>query len=1102
METGDTTRYNTRNSPIVSLSNKAASRFFADSNNYSYSSPKITESSDVKIGLNKEHEANTEHNSQGWQALFHTQNQQLLSNSFSEQRSNLAQDVSNSPFKNQVQPRSIYKNNDLNHSKDSNSNIYSESDLFFSTRSDLVNVNPLPNISAKQDSRFFVSRSLLEIDEFASQDLRANNPSSSYQHNPTTIDLNLSNSVKDISTKYHNNSNVLSNDINSQILVNSIVDSDGESKIGDSSKIKHCSNSSANFKNIKKITNFHPNSASSHLRSVSTPPKRFPNSHSFNENFNTVGHLSQHLSNVSLNEPTLQKVNFGAQNHKSEYYPSVNSHVDALGVDNGNLQAIDPNLWYQNHKPNTINNQHYTLLGSSSVYKDHDNFAYPMLYQNNNFQDENFLPYDMVDNGNDQALSVSAYSHPFGINSSVPKDNLWAERIEQPYFDPNNNHYQGQPPNLNSIHIQNQSLHNQNTSVIAPDTKNTNQILNQDQRFDNMNDKVQLLNVKLSKNQNANDKFNHASNNGYSKSKTVHAINNNIPRLSNKEYPFNQNIGINYNQSMAQNPYHSLNSNMMPSVASQQNSSIPSAANSNASYPILLQNSVSARYNQSAIIASEQDKKGDYFNFNQGYNVATPIPIQQPKYPQQNGFPTSDYHSIPQNMSFNSVPNANLANNKNMAMTPIGFNMISVNTSPLFSGSSANYNKSNTINSNETSEQTTRSSVLEEFRNSKTRKYELQDIRGYIVEFSTDQYGSRFIQQKLEICSAEDKLMVFQEILPHALHLMSDVFGNYVIQKFFDFGSAPQKHMLAIQMSNNILTLSLQMYGCRVVQKALEHVGVDLQTSIIRELDGYVLKCVKDQNGNHVIQKTIECVEASKIGFIINSFHGQVFQLATHPYGCRVIQRLFEHCSDEKTRSLLNELQKYIPGLVQDQYGNYVIQHILEHGNPTDRTMIINRIQGNILRLSKHKFASNVVEKCIAYGNPTERKTLINEVIQVRQDDTCGLVLMMKDQYANYVVQKMLDVVGEDQRAELLAVLQPHLTSLRRFTYGRHLINKVEALLSNKQIANANGAIDFSSQQQETNLNLSPTENCNIEKSLSSKVPQTNIDSLANILSS
>lgn len=48
---------------------------------------------------------------------------------------------------------------------------------------------------------------------------------------------------------------------------------------------------------------------------------------------------------------------------------------------------------------------------------------------------------------------------------------------------------------------------------------------------------------------------------------------------------------------------------------------------------------------------------------------------------------------------------------------------------------------------------------------------------------SVDQFGSRFIQQKLETASTQEKNMIFLEIMPQALSLMTDVFGNYVIQK-------------------------------------------------------------------------------------------------------------------------------------------------------------------------------------------------------------------------------------------------------------------------------------------------------------------------------
>ncbi|XP_002962939.2 pumilio homolog 1 [Selaginella moellendorffii] len=338
--------------------------------------------------------------------------------------------------------------------------------------------------------------------------------------------------------------------------------------------------------------------------------------------------------------------------------------------------------------------------------------------------------------------------------------------------------------------------------------------------------------------------------------------------------------------------------------------------------------------------------------------------------------------------------------------------------------------------------------LLEEFKSSKSRRFELSDIVGHVVEFSADQHGSRFIQQKLEAATAEEKAMVFDEVLPQAFTLMTDVFGNYVIQKFFEHGNSQQRRELANLLVGHMLELSLQMYGCRVIQKALEVCDVDQQTQLVVELDGHVMRCVRDQNGNHVIQKCIECVPPDKIQFIISAFYGQVLVLSTHPYGCRVIQRVLEHCTDDqKQAGIMEEILGATCSLAQDQYGNYVIQHVLEHGKPHERSEIITKLAGQIVQMSQHKFASNVVEKCLEFGGPAERQILVDEMLGTT-DENAPLQAMMKDQFANYVVQKVLETCSDQQREMLLGRIKVHLHALKKYTYGKHIVARVEKLVA------------------------------------------------------
>ncbi|CDW53657.1 Maternal protein pumilio [Trichuris trichiura] len=333
-----------------------------------------------------------------------------------------------------------------------------------------------------------------------------------------------------------------------------------------------------------------------------------------------------------------------------------------------------------------------------------------------------------------------------------------------------------------------------------------------------------------------------------------------------------------------------------------------------------------------------------------------------------------------------------------------------------------------------------RSRLLEEYRTGRLNALQLRDVSNHVVEFAQDQFGSRFIQQKLERAGSQERQMVFQEIVSSSHSLMNDVFGNYVIQKLFEFGTVEQRNELARKLRSQVVHLALQMYGCRVIQKCLETVDKDQQ-----ELDGHILKCVKDQNGNHVVQKIIETVDPENLQCVIDSF---VFALSTHSYGCRVIQRILEHCTPEQKKPILDEIHQHIRGLVTDQYGNYVVQHVLEHGQADDKSKIIKELRTDLLRFSQHKFASNVIEKCVAemfLKVFTCGHCSIVVVIENCYSSNGGtLLVMMKDQFANYVVQKLLDVADPQQRKKLMQSIRPHVSSLRKFSYGKHIVSKLE----------------------------------------------------------
>jgi len=198
---------------------------------------------------------------------------------------------------------------------------------------------------------------------------------------------------------------------------------------------------------------------------------------------------------------------------------------------------------------------------------------------------------------------------------------------------------------------------------------------------------------------------------------------------------------------------------------------------------------------------------------------------------------------------------------------------------------------------------------------------------------------------------------------------------------------------------------------------------------------------------------------------IVKCVLGTAAYLSCHPYGCRVLQRILEHCTDDLKTRALDTIRKSHRVLLDDQYGNYVIQHVLQFGRDDDRDSILGIVvESGLLELSRQKFASNVVEKLLKYGNGRMRNRIVREMLKVvegkvtsassaggvdgtgngKNNGSSVVLLMVRDAYANYVVQTTLDVVPEgEEKILLLEELNRNSALLRNYTFAKHIVTKL-----------------------------------------------------------
>ena len=142
----------------------------------------------------------------------------------------------------------------------------------------------------------------------------------------------------------------------------------------------------------------------------------------------------------------------------------------------------------------------------------------------------------------------------------------------------------------------------------------------------------------------------------------------------------------------------------------------------------------------------------------------------------------------------------------------------------------------------------------------------------------------------------------------------------------------------------------------------------------------------------------------------------------------------------------MNEILRGCYALVQDQYGNYVVQHVLKYGSPRARKAMIDKLRPQMVKFSQHKFASNVVEKCLTFATEEQRHEIIEEILSDDNLPMSKLQTMMKDPYANYVVQKLIDCADDHERDAMVQRIKAHASHLKRFTYGKHILARLEKL--------------------------------------------------------
>lgn len=372
---------------------------------------------------------------------------------------------------------------------------------------------------------------------------------------------------------------------------------------------------------------------------------------------------------------------------------------------------------------------------------------------------------------------------------------------------------------------------------------------------------------------------------------------------------------------------------------------------------------------------------------------------------------------------------------------------------------------------------------LAEFRATGNRPT-MEALIGHVVEYSKDSHGSRFIQFKMETASPEEKAILVEEILQDTVALASHPFGNYVIQNFLLHSTKEQRYSIANTFRGNMVKLSTQAHGCRVVQHAFDILDVAQRNVLQSEIVDNIYAVAKNNHGTHVVQKCMNillaetkwgkaraeesnrfCIEAKAptsaelLEQVERAVCREFLRLSVHPHSYRLVQQTLGNCDPNRSpsiREMMKIVEQYYHTLAIDQHGNFILQHILDNGSLDQVEHVQAFVCSRVLELSQHKFGSHLVEKCLTSATKSQSRAIVEQLLsptdqnlehkkKISNDNAnqSTLLLMSKDPYANFVVQRAFDASEGELRSRIANQIRQQADVLSRFTYGRHILSHI-----------------------------------------------------------
>ncbi|KPI85252.1 pumilio protein 6 putative (PUF6) [Leptomonas seymouri] len=309
-------------------------------------------------------------------------------------------------------------------------------------------------------------------------------------------------------------------------------------------------------------------------------------------------------------------------------------------------------------------------------------------------------------------------------------------------------------------------------------------------------------------------------------------------------------------------------------------------------------------------------------------------------------------------------------------------------------------------------------------------------LRGHVVELTMQTYGCRVIQKCIEVMPPAGLDVILAELKDNVAKCIQDQNGNHVIQKCVEV-IPHQCGFIISAFSGRVIELATHAYGCRVIQCIMQHCP-EQEDTIFSELLKAVDVLAKDQYGNYVVQHMLQHVkDDSKVESIYAALMPKFFFLSKQKFASNVMEKMYARSKPENRMVIVEMMCADFPAKAEPV-------EIVSFTRSTSKTAAMVSAEEGTWPPSKSNADGTVKE--VKEKNREAKDAamgIIESAVAIGMGHPSMLCLMMSDQYANYVVQRVLDASEVDQFVKLVDNIEKYILPIRTYTYGRPIVQRL-----------------------------------------------------------